>query len=54
MCHCSAVLRIWIRKFFCLPELHSDPLVTNTDLAPDTIQQNSKKNLDFYCFVNSL
>ncbi len=33
----------------------SDPLVTGMDPDPDPsiIKQNSKKNLDFYCFVTS-
>ncbi len=34
-----------------------DPLVTSTDLAPEPSvlkQKNSKKNLDFYCFLTSL
>jgi hypothetical protein len=33
-----------------------DPLVRGTDPAPDPsiIKQNSKKNLDSYCFMTSL
>jgi hypothetical protein len=42
--------------FLGLPDPHPDPIVTSTDPAPDPsiIKQNSKKNLDFYCFVTSL
>jgi hypothetical protein len=32
------------------PDPHPDPLVTITDPVPSSIK-NSKKNLDFYCFV---
>jgi hypothetical protein len=37
------------------PDPHLDPLVTSTDPAtdPSIIAQNSKKNLDFKCFVSS-
>ncbi len=31
-----------------------DPLVKGTDLDPSLVKQNSKKNLDSYCFVTSL
>jgi hypothetical protein len=39
------------------PDPHPDPLVTSTDPAPDpgpSIIKQSKKSLDFYCFVTSL
>jgi hypothetical protein len=44
------VLRIRIRMFLGLPD--PDPLVRGTDLAPDPsiIKQNSKINLDSFCF----
>jgi hypothetical protein len=32
--------------------LDPDPLVTCTDPDPSIIKQNSKKNLDSYCFVS--
>jgi hypothetical protein len=50
----APVLRI--RMSLGLPDPHPDPLVISTDPAPDPciIKQNSKKNLDFYCFVTSL
>jgi hypothetical protein len=39
--------------FLGLPD--SDPLVKGGDPVPDpsVTKQNSKKNLDFYCFVTS-
>jgi hypothetical protein len=42
--------------FLGLPDPHPDPLGTSTDTAqdPSIIKHNSKKNLDFYCFVTSL
>jgi hypothetical protein len=50
----APVLRI--RISLGLPDPHPDPLVISTDPAPDPciIEQYSKKNLDFYCFVTSL
>jgi hypothetical protein len=42
-------MRIWM--FLGLLDLDPDPLVTGTDPDPSIIKQNSKKNLDFYCFV---
>ncbi len=49
------VLRIRIRMFLGLLDSDADPLVRGMDPDPDTsiIVQNSKKNLDFYCFVTS-
>jgi hypothetical protein len=51
----APVLRMRIRMSLGLPDPHPDPLVISTDPAPDPciIKQNSKKNLDFYCFVTS-
>ncbi len=49
----KSVLRIRIRMFLDLPD--PDPLVRGTD--PGILlssSKNSKKNLDSYCFVNSL
>jgi hypothetical protein len=37
--------------FLGLPD--PDPLVKGVDPDPSVIQQNSKKNLDSYCFVTS-
>jgi hypothetical protein len=36
--------------------VHPDPvpLVKDMDPDPSIIKENSKKNLDFYCFVTSL
>jgi hypothetical protein len=45
-------IRIRIRKFLDHPD--PDPLVRDTDPDPSIIKQNSKENLDFYCFVTSL
>jgi hypothetical protein len=45
------VLRIRVRMFLDL--LDPDPLVRGMDPDPSIIMQNSKKNLDFYCFVTS-
>ncbi len=55
-CCGSASYRIQIRTFLGLSDPHPDPLATSTDpaLDPSIIKQNSKKNLDFYCFVTSL
>ncbi len=44
-------IRIRIRMFLGL--LDPDPLVRGMDPDPCIIMQNSKKNLDFYCFVTS-
>jgi hypothetical protein len=38
--------------FLGLPD--PDPLVRDTDPDPSIIKQNSKKNIDSYCFVTSL
>jgi hypothetical protein len=38
--------------FLGLPD--PDPLVRGTDPDPSIIKENSKKNLDCYCFVTSL
>ncbi len=48
----DAVLGIRFSRFLGL--LDPDPLVRDTDPDPSIIKQNSKKNLDFYCFVTSL
>jgi hypothetical protein len=53
------VLRIRIRKihmFLGLTDPDPDPLVRDTDpnADPSIIKQNSKKNIDIYCFVTSL
>jgi hypothetical protein len=52
-------IRIGIRRihmFLGLPD--PDPLVRDTDPAPDPdpsiIKQNSKENIDSYCFVTSV
>jgi hypothetical protein len=54
----NTVCSIRIRRtnmFFGLPDPHLDPLVRDMDPDPDPIiKQNSKKNIDFYCFVTSL
>jgi hypothetical protein len=42
---------LWIRRFSGLPDPHPEPLVTSKDPDPSIIKQNSKKNLDFFCFV---
>ncbi len=44
-----------IHMFLGLLDPDADPLVRGLDPAPDPsiIKQNSKKNLDFYCFVTS-
>ncbi len=53
----KAVLRIWIRIHVFLGFPDPDPLVRGMDpdpgLDPSIIKQNSKENLDFYCFVTS-
>ena len=45
-----------IHMFLGLPD--PDPLVRDTDPAPDPdpsiIKQNSKENIDSYCFVTSV
>jgi hypothetical protein len=52
----KAVLWIRIRIFLGLPDLHPDPLATNTNTDPapvpdpSIIKQKRKKTLDFYCF----
>ncbi len=43
------VLRIYV----FLDLLDTDPLVRGTDPDPSIIKQNSKKNIDSYCFVTS-
>jgi hypothetical protein len=44
--------------FLGLPDTYPDPLVTRTDPVPapdpSSSSKNSKKNLFFYCYVNSL
>ncbi len=52
----SVVFRIRIRRmhmFLGFPDPHPDPLVTRIRILPSS-STNSKKNLDFYCFVTSL
>jgi hypothetical protein len=41
--------------FLGLPDPHLDPLFTSMDPDPDppSSSKNSKKNLDFCCFVTS-
>jgi hypothetical protein len=66
--HITAVLRIRIQIRIRVPRIHvflglldpdpdPDPLVRgmdpDPDLDPSNIKQNSKKNLDFSCFVTS-
>jgi hypothetical protein len=47
----SAVLRIRKHMFLGLLDPDPDPLVRSMDPDPSIIKKNSKKNLDFYCFV---
>ncbi len=58
-CENKAPETMWgirIRMFLGLPDPHPDPLVTSTDPVPysSVTKKDSKKNLDFYCFVTSL
>ncbi len=41
--------------FLSLPDPNPDPFIRGVDPDPDPsiIKQNSKKNLDSYCFVTS-
>ena len=41
----------WIHMFLGLPDPHPDTLVRDMDPDPSIIKQNSKKNIDSYCFV---
>jgi hypothetical protein len=48
----KAVMRIRIHMFLGLPDPDPDPLVRGMDPDPSiSFSKNSKKNLDFYCFV---
>ena len=55
-CLKKSVVRIWIRRihmFLGLPYPDLDPLDRDTDPDPSS-SKNSKKNIDFYCFLTSL
>ncbi len=43
-----------IRMFLSLPDPHPDPIVRIGIRILPSSRKNSKKNLDFYCFLTSL